>query len=157
MAQDGKKLAIDSLADFYLFHSPYTKLVQKSFARLAFNDFYRQKDNSDTPELAWIAALSHKETLGNRDVEKVFVTQTKKSFESMVGPGLTMPKMLGNTYCASLYSSLVSLVATVSSDELVFTLHLTFFRWENEPFCSLMDPASQAPCSPSKSSALPKP
>ena len=27
--------------DFYVFHSPFTKLVQKSFARLKLNDFLR--------------------------------------------------------------------------------------------------------------------
>jgi hydroxymethylglutaryl-CoA synthase len=121
MAQDGKKLDLESLADYYLFHSPYTKLVQKSFARLAFNDFYRTKESAAGTDLAWIADLDRQATLGNREVEKHFVTQTKKSFEAMVGPSLTMPKNLGNTYCASLYSGLVSLISNIPSDDLVKT------------------------------------
>ena len=36
--------------DFYMFHSPFTKLVQKSVARLMFNDFLAaaEPDTSDT-------------------------------------------------------------------------------------------------------------
>jgi hydroxymethylglutaryl-CoA synthase len=30
--------------DYFLFHSPYTKLVQKAFGRLLFNDFLRQPE-----------------------------------------------------------------------------------------------------------------
>jgi len=35
------------MVDFAAFHSPFNKLVQKSFARLLYNDFL---DNPDAPE-----------------------------------------------------------------------------------------------------------
>ncbi|KAL3900477.1 MAG: hypothetical protein SGCHY_001317 [Lobulomycetales sp.] len=114
-------LTMDSLADFYLFHSPYTKLVQKSYARLAFNDFINSpaSENGDDKDLAWVRDLDYPATLTNRDLEKAFVARTKKSFEEKVVPGLLLPKNLGNSYCASLYSGLVSLISNVSSDGLV--------------------------------------
>ncbi|KAJ0098663.1 hypothetical protein Patl1_20038 [Pistacia atlantica] len=31
----------DAQSDYFVFHSPYNKLLQKSFARLYFNDFLR--------------------------------------------------------------------------------------------------------------------
>ncbi|PIN11997.1 Hydroxymethylglutaryl-CoA synthase [Handroanthus impetiginosus] len=37
---EGKQFSVAD-ADYFVFHSPYNKLVQKSFARLLFNDFLR--------------------------------------------------------------------------------------------------------------------
>ncbi|KAH9721686.1 Hydroxymethylglutaryl-CoA synthase [Citrus sinensis] len=37
---EGKQFSLSN-ADYFMFHSPYNKLVQKSFARLLFNDFMR--------------------------------------------------------------------------------------------------------------------
>uniref|UniRef100_F6GTT9 Hydroxymethylglutaryl-coenzyme A synthase C-terminal domain-containing protein n=1 Tax=Vitis vinifera TaxID=29760 RepID=F6GTT9_VITVI len=37
---EGKQFSIAD-ADYFVFHSPYNKLVQKSFARLVFNDVVR--------------------------------------------------------------------------------------------------------------------
>ena len=37
--------------DYFCFHSPYTKLVQKSFARLALGDFVRDPTNAMYAEL----------------------------------------------------------------------------------------------------------
>lgn len=34
--------------DFFCFHAPYCKLVQKSFARLHINDFFRQLNESQS-------------------------------------------------------------------------------------------------------------
>ncbi|XP_074577403.1 hydroxymethylglutaryl-CoA synthase-like [Curcuma longa] len=37
---EGKQFSISD-SDYFVFHSPYNKLVQKSFAHLYFNDFLR--------------------------------------------------------------------------------------------------------------------
>lgn len=44
-------------ADWFAFHSPYTKLVQKSFARLLLNDFLSE-EAPDTSEKGLYAGLS---------------------------------------------------------------------------------------------------
>ena len=41
----GKLFTVDE-GDFYIFHSPFTRLVQKSFARLVLQDFFHDKDNA---------------------------------------------------------------------------------------------------------------
>ncbi|KAK1399877.1 hypothetical protein POM88_009740 [Heracleum sosnowskyi] len=43
---EGKQFSMDD-ADYFVFHSPYNKLVQKSFARLMFNDFLRNASSVD--------------------------------------------------------------------------------------------------------------
>ncbi|WP_370466983.1 hydroxymethylglutaryl-CoA synthase, partial [Salmonella enterica] len=43
---EGKEFSIND-ADYIVFHSPYNKLVQKSFARLLYNDFLRNASSID--------------------------------------------------------------------------------------------------------------
>ncbi|KAJ3333256.1 hypothetical protein HDU76_010076 [Blyttiomyces sp. JEL0837] len=106
--------------DFFLFHCPYAKLVQKSFGRLAFNDYLRNPSNplfAAVPER--IATLSTQETYGDKEVEKVFMDITKTSFSKKVLPGLLASKNCGNMYCGSLYAGLSSLLSEIPSSELL--------------------------------------
>ncbi|KAH9678058.1 Hydroxymethylglutaryl-CoA synthase [Citrus sinensis] len=60
--------------DYFVFHSPYNKLVQKSFARLFFNDFLRNASSVDEiakEKLAPYSTLSDVESYQSRDLEKV--------------------------------------------------------------------------------------
>lgn len=115
--ESGLQVSSENLADFYVFHSPYTKLVQKSFARLAFNDFRRHPVADE--ELNKFIDMPLEQTLANKELEKAFMTRTKKSFEQKVIPSLTLAKNLGNSYSASLYCGLASLLGGVESTDLV--------------------------------------
>ncbi|KAJ3415713.1 hypothetical protein HDV05_004391 [Chytridiales sp. JEL 0842] len=111
---------ITEAADFFLFHSPYTKLVQKSFARIAFTDYLR---NPTDPRFAHIPAakfahLKLEDTYTDKEVEKFFVEHTKPSHAQKVLPGLLASKNCGNMYCGSLYGGLASLLSEVSSADL---------------------------------------
>ena len=44
-AKLGHKVSLDHF-DYFCFHSPFCKLVQKSFARLYLNDFFQQEEDS---------------------------------------------------------------------------------------------------------------
>lgn len=119
-----KKLGVENPSlenfDYLCFHSPYTKLVQKSFGRLAFNDFLRNpKDPKFSEELQQFKDLKLEETYFNREIEKAFIQQVKPEFSSKVEPSLLMAKNVGNMYCGSLYSCLVSLISQVPSSNLV--------------------------------------
>ncbi|KAJ3057335.1 hypothetical protein HK102_011072, partial [Quaeritorhiza haematococci] len=110
---------LDTAADYFVFHSPYTKLVQKSFARLAYNDFLRNTSpTSSNPDFEKFKSVKLDQSYTNRDLEKAFMELTKQSFQNKVGPSLTCAKMCGNMYCGSLYAGLVSLLANVTSEEL---------------------------------------
>ncbi|KAF4544439.1 Hydroxymethylglutaryl- synthase protein [Lasiodiplodia theobromae] len=104
--------------DYMVFHAPTCKLVEKSFARLLYNDFFQ---NPDHPQFASVAPelrkLSPKESLTNKEVEKTFVALAKKRFAARVQPGLMVPtieklqdKRIGLfSYGSGLASSLFSL------------------------------------------------
>jgi hydroxymethylglutaryl-CoA synthase len=67
-------------ADFALFHSPFTKLVRKSYARLFQNDFLlRGKLNGVKPktEEEW-KSLSLEDTYTHSDIQKEFAAATEK-------------------------------------------------------------------------------
>ncbi|KAJ8421784.1 LOW QUALITY PROTEIN: hypothetical protein Cgig2_021722 [Carnegiea gigantea] len=109
---EGKQFSIND-TDYVVFHSPYNKLVQKSFARLMYNDFLRNASsiNEDAKgKLAPFSSLSIDESYQSRDLEKVSQQIAKPLYDEKVQPTTLIPKQIGNTYTASLYSAFVSLI-----------------------------------------------
>lgn len=105
--------------DHMIFHSPTCKLVSKSYARLLYNDYL---ENPEAPIFAEVPAelknITREQSLTDKTVEKTFVALSKKRFAQRVQPSVEVPTMCGNMYTASVYSSLVSLLANVSSADL---------------------------------------
>jgi len=99
-------------------HAPYNKLVQKSYARLVYNDFIRNASfvgKDAASKLEPFATLTPADSLVNRDLEKVSQQVGKKQYDEKVGPTTMLPKELGNMYCASLYAGLATLVHNKAS------------------------------------------
>lgn len=100
-------------ADYFVFHSPYNKLVQKSFARLVFSDYLRNASSVDEAakeKLAPFSALTADESYASRDLEKASQQVAKPLYDAKVQPATLVPKQVGNTYTASLYAAFVSLI-----------------------------------------------
>ena len=57
--------------DAMVFHSPYCKLVQKSFARLVLNDFVR--DSSKFPAMNQFLNIDLEQTYFDKEIEKAFL------------------------------------------------------------------------------------
>jgi len=117
--KNGKKVDLSSF-DAILFHSPYCKLVQKSLARLAFNDF--KANPGDFPESlqSTFAQVELEDSYFDRDVEKSFMEASKETFDSKTEPSLLIAKNVGNMYTPSLYGGLVSfLVSHETTESLV--------------------------------------
>uniref|UniRef100_A0A1D1XZM4 Hydroxymethylglutaryl-CoA synthase n=1 Tax=Anthurium amnicola TaxID=1678845 RepID=A0A1D1XZM4_9ARAE len=100
-------------ADYFVFHSPYNKLVQKSFARLYFNDFKRNcsfigKEARD--KLEPFSTLSGDESYQSRDLEKASQMVAKHLYDKKVQPSTLLPKQVGNMYTASLYAAFASVI-----------------------------------------------
>ncbi|XP_020586890.1 hydroxymethylglutaryl-CoA synthase [Phalaenopsis equestris] len=109
---EGKPFSISD-ADSFVFHSPYNKLVQKSFSRLYFNDFLRNSshvDNSAKAKLEPFLNLSGDESYQNRDLEKIAQQVSKQFYDEKVKPSTLIPKQVGNMYTASLYAALASVI-----------------------------------------------
>ena len=105
--------------DYMCFHSPTCKLVSKSYARLLYNDYLADPQNplfADVP--AELKDIPYEQSISDKTIEKTFVALSKKRFAARVQPTIEVPTMCGNMYCASVYSSLVSLLANVSSADL---------------------------------------
>ncbi|KAI5064236.1 hypothetical protein GOP47_0020906 [Adiantum capillus-veneris] len=109
---EGKPFSL-SEADFVVCHSPYNKLVQKSFGRLVYNDFLRQASYLEATALAALEPFRNvgmEESYSNRDLEKISQQVGKPLYATKVEPATLIPKQVGNMYCASLYGGLVSLL-----------------------------------------------
>ncbi|KAL1333657.1 hypothetical protein HN51_062522 [Arachis hypogaea] len=113
----GKQFSISN-ADYFVFHSPYNKLVQKSFARLVFNDILKNPSlmgETAKEKLAPFVTLSSEESYQSRDLEKVSQQVVKPLYDEKVQPGTLIPKQIGNTYTASLYAAFISLLHNKNS------------------------------------------
>lgn len=110
--------------DYALFHSPYTKLVRKSYARLLFLDFI---SNPNSPAFASLTPkqketftkMPLEETYTNKELATVFEDLTNTLYSQHVDPTLMLPKRLGNSYTASLYTGLQSLIVQKQDADLV--------------------------------------
>ncbi len=102
-----------------MFHCPYSKLVQKSFARLAYNDFLRNPSDPAFAGMEAFAKISRADSYINRDIEKAFMRLTDEGYKAKVLESLVLPKNVGNMYCASVYGGLVSLLGNVDSEQLL--------------------------------------
>lgn len=108
--------------DAILFHTPFCKLVQKSLARLGFNDFLQTspaKRDTLYPGFERFDELKLEDTYFDRDVEKTFMTYYKDVFETKTKPSLLLANQVGNMYTPSVYSCLVSYLISGDASELV--------------------------------------
>jgi len=101
--------------DYALFHTPYAKLIQKSWARLYYLDFLNNKASKQFRDSALhqeaLSSLDPVTSYSHRDLMKVLQDETKQSFAAKVAPSLLLTSELGNSYCGSLYCGLQSLIA----------------------------------------------
>ncbi|GER30554.1 hydroxymethylglutaryl-CoA synthase [Striga asiatica] len=114
---EGKKFSVDD-AEYFVFHSPYNKLVQKSFARLLFNDFLKNASSIDEAakeKLTPFSSLTNDESYQNRDLEKASQQVAKPFYNAKVQPSTLIPKQVGNMYTASLYAAFASLLHNKNS------------------------------------------
>lgn len=108
--------------DGMLFHSPYCKLVQKSLARVCFNDFLNAAPEDREKQFPGLSEFSnHKleNTYFDRDLEKAFMTYSENLFNEKTKPSLHIARNVGNMYTPSLYGGLVSYLISKSPDQLI--------------------------------------
>lgn len=108
--------------DGMLFHSPYCKLVQKSLARVCFNDFLNHTSEDREkyfPGLSQFSNHKREETYFDRDLEKAFMTYSQQLFDDKTKPSLHLARNVGNMYTPSLYGGLASYLVSKSPDQLI--------------------------------------
>ncbi|BFZ00092.1 hypothetical protein BsWGS_03130 [Bradybaena similaris] len=110
------------VGDAFVFHSPYCKLVQKSFARLLLNDFLRDKNPDFTGRYALLEAFRDvklEETYFDRSVENAVMTASQPLFEAKTKPSLLVANQVGNMYTPSLYGGLCSFISGHTTESIV--------------------------------------
>jgi len=105
-----------SYFDFMTFHSPYCKLVQKSFARIFYQDYLAS--NTVVDHLEQFRHVSVEDSYLNRDLEKAFMSHSAQHFHQKTSPSLLIPKNVGNMYTATLYSCIASLFVSKSAEDM---------------------------------------
>jgi len=102
----GTPFGLDSF-DYAMFHQPYQKLVQKSFARFYFHDYLI---NGKEKSFDAFKKETLESTYENRDIEKIALTVSKNAYDTKVAPSTFLGNECGNMYCGSLYGGLLSLI-----------------------------------------------
>lgn len=128
LKQSGKKVDLNSF-DAMLFHSPYCKLVQKSLARLAFNDFKANPDIYPDNLKTSFANVSLEDSYFNKEVEKAFMEFSIGTFEKKTQPSLMVATNVGNMYTPSLYGGLVSFICSHESTQNLVGKHVALFSY----------------------------
>ena len=99
--------------DFFCFHSPYNKLVQKGFNRIVATDFYDEPNDdqfSTQIELQSFKDVPKRDTYANRDFDMALRQVSSAAFASRVAPACTVNQNIGNCYTGSVFTSRAALV-----------------------------------------------
>lgn len=103
-----------TVADYILFHSPYNKLVQKSFGRLLFLDMLNGYVDS-APVQKWLTMPIEK-TYEDKELETALKKASSEGYKKKVDISCKVSKQIGNTYTASVYMNLANLAFAVGHD-----------------------------------------
>eukprot|EP00475_Leptophrys_vorax_P039081 TRINITY_DN699_c0_g1_i1.p1 TRINITY_DN699_c0_g1~~TRINITY_DN699_c0_g1_i1.p1 ORF type:complete len:655 (-),score=171.66 TRINITY_DN699_c0_g1_i1:252-2216(-) len=106
-AKSGGNVSLESF-DHCVFHSPFNKLVQKSFARLHFKDYLEVSLLADATDAK---KYTPEEYAKSKEIQQMFMDESKQGYVTKVVPSTVIPKNVGNMYSASLYASLLSLIS----------------------------------------------
>jgi hydroxymethylglutaryl-CoA synthase len=99
-------------ADYFIFHTPYSKLILKAVARLFYKDYLKNPNGKIEYQ-----GLDQFEP-GSKNLELELIKRIKNVYSEKVEPSVLLSKELGNCYCASLYGGLISLIEK-KRDELI--------------------------------------
>eukprot|EP00485_Elphidium_margaritaceum_P001294 CAMPEP_0202699642 /NCGR_PEP_ID=MMETSP1385-20130828/12860_1 /ASSEMBLY_ACC=CAM_ASM_000861 /TAXON_ID=933848 /ORGANISM="Elphidium margaritaceum" /LENGTH=543 /DNA_ID=CAMNT_0049356627 /DNA_START=155 /DNA_END=1786 /DNA_ORIENTATION=- len=122
---DSNVMTLADRMDYWIFHAPYNKLVQKSFGRVAYNDFLQNKQyfyekyKNDAPTMQFLQkyeSIPTAKTMDEPAVLKQFAKLSKPSYNAKVEPSTYIPQRIGNCYTASIFVGLMSLVNQYRND-----------------------------------------
>ena len=126
--QLGRAFTLDD-ADYFVFHTPYSKLVRKAVARLAYIDLLRRpsKAASLPDSTRALLELPREATYTDAAFEKEFRERSEELYRDKVLPSTTLPREIGNSYTASIYTALLSLLVNKGDD--VVGKRVVFFSY----------------------------
>lgn len=102
-----------SNTDYFVFHSPYNKLVQKGFSRMIFQDMSLGLIDS-SPVQKWLN-VPIQTTYEDKELESVLKQCSSDEYKNKVEISCKLSKEVGNTYTASVYLNLANLVYSLGN------------------------------------------
>ncbi|XP_037355321.1 hydroxymethylglutaryl-CoA synthase, mitochondrial [Talpa occidentalis] len=115
-----RPFTLDDL-QFMIFHTPFCKMVQKSLARLMFNDFLSTGSEAQSSHYKGLEAfrdMKLEDSYNDRNLDKASLKASLDIFNKKTKDSLYLATRNGNTYTSSLYGCLASLLAHHSPQEL---------------------------------------
>ncbi len=120
--------------DYFVFHSPYNKLVQKSFGRLLYQDMVMGvRDNSAIAK--WLSMPVEK-TYEDKELETALKSASSAAYKAKVEVSCVTSKKVGNTYTASVWLNLATLVSTLGNELL--DKNVTLFSYGSGALASML-------------------
>ena len=77
------------------------------------------REEFQKPEFQQFRGVNPEDTYFNADVDKIFRKTGDPVFEKKVFPATLIATHVGNSYCASTYAALLSLISNVPQDQLI--------------------------------------
>jgi hydroxymethylglutaryl-CoA synthase len=101
-----------SSTNYFLFHSPYNKLVQKAFGRLAFLDLAADRIKDLKKDFTKWLDMPLDETYEEKDLHEKLRKFAEPLYNEKVATGCEISKQIGNSYTASVFMNLACLIST---------------------------------------------
>ena len=101
--------------DYFCFHTPFSKMVQKSFFHLLFQDLKSQANKQYFPQEV-IAALQEAGFKNDDVAQKIMMQHFGREWRDKCERTLFLAKQLGNVYTGSLFNGLLSLLCDTTVD-----------------------------------------
>lgn len=99
--------------DYFVFHAPYNKLVQKSFARLVYQDML--SGALDAAAIEQWKSISPKETYEDKGLESALKKASEPLYKEKVALATEVSRQTGNTYTASVWMNMANLVSELGA------------------------------------------
>ena len=129
--------------DYFCFHAPYNKLVQKSYARLFLCDARAAHEDEKKDEMEEFEMLQEwvhvplEETYTSKPLEKVLKQVSAKAFDEKLVDANKASQVVGNTYTASVFLGLASLVDRLGTTDLTPGKLIVMFSYGSGALASM--------------------
>jgi hydroxymethylglutaryl-CoA synthase len=99
--------------DYFVFHAPYNKLVQKSFGRLLYQDML--SGVADAAAIEQWKSTPAKETYEDKNLETALKKASDAQYKQKVALAAEVSRQTGNTYTASVWMNMANLVSELGA------------------------------------------
>jgi hydroxymethylglutaryl-CoA synthase len=109
----GREISVAD-TDYFVFHAPYNKLVQKSFGRLLYQDMLSGAAEA-APIEQW-KNVSPKDTYEDKGLESAMKKASEAQYQQKVALAAEVSRQTGNTYTASVWMNMANLTSELGED-----------------------------------------